>query len=188
LTDDAELMRRVREGDEVAFGALMAEWELPVKRVLGRIVQNSADADDLAQETFIRIWQNRERFLPGAAFRPWMFAIAVNLARNRLRWWRRRPLVELEDWEIGESSARTETALERKERAEAVRTAVGRLPLDQREVLVLFSYEGLSHAEIAASVGGTPKSIEAKLYRAREKLRSGLRHWVEDAGGEITDC
>jgi RNA polymerase sigma-70 factor (ECF subfamily) len=174
-------MCRVREGDEVAFGALMGRWELPVKRILARIVQNNADAEDLAQEAFLRVWQNRARFHAEAEFRPWLFAIAVNLARNRLRWWRRRPLVELDEWEIADPGEGSLTTLERKERAEAVRAAVAELPLDQREVLVLFSYEGLSHAEIATALGGTAKSVEAKLYRARDHLRSRLRKW---AGGD----
>jgi RNA polymerase sigma-70 factor (ECF subfamily) len=184
LSEDAELMRRVRDGDEAALGALMGRWELPVKRLLGRILQNSADADDLAQEAFVKVWQNRMRFDATAEFRPWVFAIAVNLARNRLRWWRRRPLVLLNDWDEagadpGDGSG---TALEKRERAAAVREAVGGLPLDQREALVLFSYEGLSHAEIAAAVGGTPKSVEAKLYRARAALKDSLRKWSRDSG------
>ncbi len=180
MSEDAELMRRVQGGDEAALGALMAQWELPTKRLLARILRNAADADDLAQEAFVRVWQNRARFHPGAEFRPWLFAIAVNLARNRLRWWRRRPQVELEEWEQAaiDSGLGARTALEQKEEAEAVRAAVGRLPLDQREALVLFSYEGLSHAEIAAAVGGTPKSVEAKLYRARMSLKAALRRWV----------
>ena len=177
MTDDSELMGRVREGDEVAFGALMGRWELPVKRILARIVQNSADAEDLAQEAFLRVWQNRARFHAEAEFRPWLFAIAVNLARNRLRWWRRRPIVELEKWEIADPGEGSQATLERKERAEAVRAAVAELPLDQREALVLFSYEGLSHAEIAAALGGTAKSVEAKLYRARERLSRLFRNY-----------
>ena len=79
-------MRRVQAGDEAALGALMERWELPVKGLIARIVLNSRDADELAQETFVRVWQQREKFRAGAEFRPWVFSIAVNLARNRLRW------------------------------------------------------------------------------------------------------
>jgi RNA polymerase sigma-70 factor (ECF subfamily) len=176
LSEDSEAMLRVSGGDEAAFGALMARWEMPVKRLLARILLNAADADDLAQETFVRVWLNRTHFRPGAEVRPWIFAIAVNLARNRLRWWRRRPQVALEDWEeaAADGADAGPAVLERSESAEAVRAAVSRLPLDQREALVLFTYEGLSHAEIAAAVGGTPKSVEAKLYRARAALKKTL--------------
>ena len=89
-------MGRVQSGDEAAFGRLLERWELPVKGLLGRLVLNAAEAEELAQDTFVRVWQQREKYRPGAEFRPWVFAIAVNLARQRLRWWRRRPVVSLE--------------------------------------------------------------------------------------------
>ncbi len=175
-------MRRVQSGDEAALGALMERWELPLKAFVGRIVLNASEAEELAQETFVRVWQQRERFRAGAEFRPWMFSIAVNLARNRLRWWRRRPNVELHEWSVAEEAgiggAKEESALECKERATAVRDTVAALPLELREALVLFEYEQLSHAEIAAIVGATAKAVETRIYRAREKLRMALRRWV----------
>ena len=182
MSEDAELMVRVQSGDEAALGALMECWELPVKSLVGRIVLNASEAEELAQETFVRVWQQRARFRAGAEFRPWIFSIAVNLARNRLRWWRRRPTVELHEWTAtgGEKSegARGENALERGERAAAVRAAVAALPVELREALVLFEYEQMSHAEIAATVGATAKAVETRIYRAREKLRGSLRRWV----------
>ena len=182
MSGDAELMGRVRAGDEAALGALMERWELPVKGLIGRIVLNASEAEELAQETFVRVWQQREKYRAGAAFRPWVFAIAVNLARNRLRWWRRRPTVELHEWSAtggeGSEGVREESALERKERATAVRDAIAALPLELREAIVLFEYEQLSHAEIAVTVGATAKAVETRIYRAREKLRTSLRRWV----------
>ena len=91
--EDRELMARVQAGDDAALGVLMKRWELPVKSLIARMVLNAGEAEELAQETFVRVWQQRARFRADAAFRPWVFAIAVNLARNRLRWWRRRPMV-----------------------------------------------------------------------------------------------
>lgn len=182
--EDAELMRRVQAGDEAAFGVLMQRWERPVKGVIARMVLNATEAAELAQETFVRVWQQRDKFRPGAEFRPWVFSIALNLSRNRLRWWKRRPAVELTEWsECGVAARagdeRTEGSsgaveLERAERAAAVRDAIAVLPLELREAIVLFEYEQLSHAEIAAVAGVTPKAIETRLYRAREKLRSSL--------------
>ena len=182
MSDDAELMRRVQGGDEAALGALMERWELPLKGFIGRIVLNAGEAEELAQETFVRVWQQREKFRAGAEFRPWLFAIAVNLARNRLRWWRRRPTVELHEWSStegeGSEGVREEGALEKKERAAAVRDAIAALPVELREAIVLFEYEQMSHAEIAATVGATPKAVETRIYRARDKLRTVLRRWV----------
>lgn len=177
-------MRRLQAGDEAALGRLMERWELPVKRVLARMVFNATEAADLAQETFVRVWQQRQRYRSEAEFRPWLFAIAVNLARNRLRWWRRRPEVELDEWnEIQSAPGARSTAhgaaqLERDERAAAVRDAVAALPLELREALVLFEYEEMSQAEIAAAVGATPKAVETRIHRAREKLRLALRRWA----------
>ncbi len=183
--DDRALMTRVQQGDEAAFGALMARWEIPTKAVIGRLVLNASEAEDLAQETFVRVWQQRDKFRSGAEFRPWLFAIAINLARNRLRWWRRRPSVALHDWSetedgavSGGTHARAEpagaVALERGERAAAVRDAIAALPHDLREAIVLFEYEHMSHAEIASAVGATPKAVETRIYRAKEKLRGAL--------------
>jgi RNA polymerase sigma-70 factor (ECF subfamily) len=172
-------MGRVRTGDEAAFGQLMERWELPVKRLLGRLVLNAAEAEELAQDTFVRAWQQRERFRAGAEFRPWVFAIAVNLARQRLRWWRRRPVVSLDAWteagrELAAGAPAAGAALERRERAEAVQQAVAELPADLREALILAEYEQLSHLEIAAATGGTAKAVESRLYRARAILRKRL--------------
>lgn len=184
---DRELMRRLQAGDQAALAGLMDRWELPVKRVIGRMIFNATEAGDLAQETFVRVWQQREKFKAGAEFRPWVFAIAVNLARNRLRWWRRRPEVALEEWSETPTAEgggrRTEpttgsAALEREERAVAVREAIAALPMDLREALVLFEYEEMSHAEIAEAVGATPKAVETRIARAREKLRGALKSWA----------
>lgn len=176
-------MARVQGGDEAALGLLMQRWERPVKSLIGRLGLPAGEAEDLAQETFVRVWQQRSKFRAGAAFRPWVFAIAINLARNRQRWWRRRPTVPLETWTEtptadGSHPAGGAEELERRECAEAVRAAVAALPLDLREALVLFEYQQLSHAEIAAAVNATPKAVEARIYRAREKLRGALRRWV----------
>ena len=179
--EDRALMGRVQGGDEAAFGVLMERWERPVKSVIGRIVLNASDAEELAQETMVRVWQQRGKFRDGAEVRPWVFSIAVNLARNRLRWWRRRPEVALEAWNEdgeGETGRGGEGALERKERAGAVREAIAALPVELREAIVLFEFEEMSQAEIAATVGTSVKAVEARVARAREKLRGALARWV----------
>lgn len=184
-SEDRALMARVCGGDERAFAALMERWELPVKSVIARLIFNASEAEELAQETFVRVWQQREKFRPDAVFRPWVFAIAVNLARNRLRWWRRRPSISLDEWSaVGEPGATdrppatASSSLETNERAAAVRDAIAALPAELREALVLFTYEQMSHAEIAAAVGATAKAVETRIYRAREKLRAALKRWA----------
>ena len=183
MSDDADLMRQVQDGDEAALGALMERWELPLKGLVGRIVLNASEAEELAQETFVRVWQQREKFRAGAEFRPWLFAIAVNLARNRLRWWRRRPAVSLQEWTEAEGQGGGPEGggsdpLERSERAAVVRDAIAALPVLLREAIVLFEYDQMSHAEIAVATGCTVKAVESRVARARKKLRAALRRWV----------
>ncbi|MBC7366867.1 MAG: sigma-70 family RNA polymerase sigma factor, partial [Undibacterium sp.] len=169
-----------------AMAALMTRWELPVKRLIARIVFNAGEAEELAQETMVRVWQQRGTFRDGAAARPWIFTIAANLARNRLRWWRRRPTISLQEWsEVNDEGRMTKGGetegaggLERAERAEAVREAVAALPVELREALILFEYEGLGQAEIAMVSGCSVKAVESRVARARAKLRTALAQWV----------
>jgi RNA polymerase sigma-70 factor (ECF subfamily) len=161
----------------------MQRWELSLKAFIGRIVLNTSEAEELAQETFVRVWQQRGRYRADAPFRPWIFAIAVNLARNRLRWWKLRPLIALEDWtevpsDSGTAAEGETRRLDRAERASAVRDAIARLPTDLREAIVLFEYEQMSYAEVAEAVGASSKAVENRIARAREKLRVALKSWV----------
>ncbi|MDD3179948.1 MAG: RNA polymerase sigma factor [Opitutaceae bacterium] len=179
---DEELMTRLRDGADEALAPLMMRWELPVKRFVFRLVGNTAEAEDLAQEVFARVYTKRHTYRPGAKFSSWLFSIAANQAKNRLRWWSRRPTLSLDAWldaggEVTDESAAGAppgAGIERHEQAAAVQAAVMDLPLDLRTTLVLFEYEGQSMAEIAAALGCTPKAVENRLYRARQALRRTL--------------
>ena len=185
-TSDEALMMRLCSGDDNALAPLMTRWEVPMKRYLARVVQNAHEAEELAQETFVRLYQHRERFREGGRFSPWLYAIAANLARNRLRWWRRRPTVSLEAWTAFGGEAADESSaghaasgvLEQRECAEAVRAAVAALPVELREALVLCEYEGLTQAGAAETLGVTPKAVEMRLFRARAGLRNRLQRWL----------
>lgn len=181
MSEDAELMQQVQAGDEAALGTLMERWELPVKGLLARFLHNQAEVEDLAQETFVRVWEQRTKFRAGAEFRPWVFAIAVNLARNRLRWWRRRPEVTLEAWSGAADEADGAAASEARERATAVRSAIDALPRVLREAVLLAEFEGVPQAEIADITGATVKAVESRLYRARAALRVALGRWWREA-------
>ena len=178
---DGDLMIRVQSDDEAALATLMENWELPVKGLLMRFLHNEHEASDLAQETFVRVWEQRSRFRSGAEFRPWLFSISVNLARNRLRWWKRRPEVTLEAWS-GEGASETGAqAAEMRERAKAVRDAIDELPRDLREAVVLSEFEGMSHIEIATATGTTAIAVESRLFRARAALRKPLAQWFGES-------
>jgi RNA polymerase sigma-70 factor, ECF subfamily len=181
-------MERLARGHDAALDELMERHATPVFHFLCRMLGNEDDARDLAQETFVRLYRARDRFKPNEKFTSWLYTIAANLARNHFRWRSRHPTVSLDaDPETGEPSlgdslpakdgTPEELALAR-ERAAAVREAVGQLPDDLREAIVLCEWEELSTADAAAILDTTPKAVESRLYRARQILRKRLARWL----------
>ena len=187
-TLDSADMQRLASGHDAALNDLMARHARPVFQFLCRMLGNEDDANDLAQETFVRVYQHRASFRPGARFTTWLYTIAANLARNHYRWLARHPNVSLDaesegsGQSIGEalpsSAPSPDGAALAAERAAAVRAAVEKLPADMREVIILCEWEDLSSAESAAILDTTPKAIDNRLYRARNLLRDRLKEWL----------
>lgn len=179
---DEELMAQLQAGNDAALAPLMQRWEVPLKRFIFRLVGSTAEAEDLAQEVFVRIYTKRSSYHAGAKFSTWCFSIAANQAKNRLRWWKRRPVLSLDAWmdSGGDAADHSATGAQasdkavRRERIATVQAAVAALPLDLRTALVLFEYEQQSMGEIAAALGCTSKAVENRLYRARQKLQQQL--------------
>lgn len=197
--DDAEdkrLMAALATGDGTALDTLMARWQKPVRHFVLRYVSNEHDAEDLIQEAFVRVYRHRTRYRPSSRFSTWLFTIALNLCRNHAEKAGRRPTVSLDAPPAGAADSEDDarTALQRhatteagpsdqalaSERAQAVRDAIKELPHDLRSAIVLFEYQHLSHAEIAEISGVTPKAVETRLYRARQRLRERLARWLVD--------
>jgi RNA polymerase sigma-70 factor, ECF subfamily len=181
-------MERLAAGHDAALNDLMERHATPVLHFLCRMVRNEDDANDLAQETFVRVFRARASFRAGEKFSTWLFTIAANLARNHFRWRSRHPNISLET-ETGESEQTLGSTLPGNgpapndqvlaaERAGAVRTAVAGLPEDSREAIVLCEWEELSVAAAAAILETTPKAVESRLYRARQILRERLKSWL----------
>jgi len=181
-------MQRLAGGHDAALNDLMARHARPVFHFLCRMLGNEDDANDLAQETFVRVYQHRARFKLDAKFTTWLYTIAANLARNHHRWVSRHPNVSLDaespadGQSIGDvlpsSSPSPDGAVVATERAAAVRAAVERLPAEMREVIILCEWDDRSAAEAAAILDTTPKAIDNRLYRARNLLRDRLRKWL----------
>lgn len=178
--NDEVHMLALQRGDELALNRLMERWQTPLRSFLYRRTLNEADALDLAQETFVRVYQHRERFRNGAKFSTWMFQIALNLARDHARRQRRRPTEPLANAPEQAHELTPKTQLAEAERAAVVRAAIANLPDDLREAVLLSEYEDLSHAEIAEIVNASPKAVETRLYRAREHLRKALRRFLNE--------
>ena len=184
--DDTQLMIRLQNGQETALNELMALWQTPLFRFICRYVGDRDEALDLAQETFVRVYQNRQSYRPSARFSSWLFTIASNLCRNHLRWGRRHPTVSLarED-DAGDGPADATDTLpspnrgpsdcaERNDTARWVKESIQSLPHDLKTVVLLFEYEELSYEEIAGVLQCSPKAVETRLYRARKILREKL--------------
>ena len=180
---DAADMARLIAGGDGALNDLMARHGERLFHYLIRVLQDEAEAADVAQETFARVYLNREKFRASNRFSTWAYTIATNLARDVLRRRSRRPQVSLESSSDDEMTLRdvlpsTDLApneqLELSERAAAVRRAIADLPEDLRVPLVLAEYEDQSHAEIAAVLDCSSKAVEMRIYRARQQLRSSL--------------
>jgi RNA polymerase sigma-70 factor (ECF subfamily) len=181
-------MERLMAGQDAALNALMERHATPVFRFLCRLVGNEDDANDLAQETFARVFRARASFRLDDKFSTWLYTIAANLARNHFRWRARHPNVSL-DTATDDPDQSLENILPAKdappsdqtlaaERAAAVRAEVSRLPEDLREATVLCEWEECSVAEAAAILETTPKAVESRLYRARKLLRERLQGWL----------
>ncbi|MBN8708043.1 MAG: hypothetical protein BGO12_01110 [Verrucomicrobia bacterium 61-8] len=185
VDSDIDAMLRLKDGDDLALNEIMDRWQRRVTAFLLRMVNEDAVAVDLAQETFVRVYQCSDRYRPSGTFSTWLFAIAANLARQHLRWQRRHPTESMDvdaDTPLSDRIASPEESPDllalREERAALVKRAVSELPHELREAIVLFEYENMSYVEIAAVVGGSPKAIETRLYRARNLLREKLRPWL----------
>jgi len=183
-------MERLIAGQDTALNDLMERHATPVFHFLCRMVGNEDDANDLAQETFVRVFKSCGSFRTSEKFSTWLFTIAANLARNHYRWRSRHPAISLETENAGteqtlgrtlpsDAPAPNEQALA-AERAAAIRAAVGKLPEDMREVIVLCEWEELSMAEAAKILETTPKAVESRLYRARQLLRERLKGWIRN--------
>ena len=181
-------MQRLAGGHDAALNDLMARHARPVFQFLCRMLGNEDDANDLAQETFVRVYHHRASFRPDAKFTTWLYTIAANLARNHHRWLARHPSISLDaesettGQSIGDVLPSTEPspagAAMAAERAAAVRAAVEQLPADLREVIILCEWQDLSAAEAAAILDTTPKAVDNRLYRARNLLRDRLKNWL----------
>ena len=149
-----------------------------------RSLQSEGDAVDVAQETFVRVYQNRAKFNPRQKFSIWLYAIASNLVRDRYRWRTRHPQVspDAENGETGndfgerlaDEKLTPSKSLHSDERAEAVRKAVADLPEELRTPLILAEYEDRSQSEIGEILGCSAKAVETRIYRARKQLRETL--------------
>lgn len=184
VREDAELVRLAARGDSAAWRTLTTVHSVPLYRYAWRIVGERDAAEDVVQETFLRLWRHADRWRPDAPVRAWLYRVAGNVARDMLR--SRRDVVELEaDKPDPAPSVVDQVVADR--RAAQVRALVDQLPERQRHALILCRWEGLSMAEAATVMDCTAEAVEALLSRGRRALRAGLEAMVLEGQAEVDE-
>jgi RNA polymerase sigma-70 factor (ECF subfamily) len=172
---DSEIVRQIQSGEATAFDELMRRYKHPVVNFVFRMLGNAQDADEIAQDVFVRVYQNLDTYRPETKFSTWLFALARNAAIDRLRWRARHPTESIESAPETSASSGTAEDVSAREIGEQIAAAVAKLPEDQRTAIVLAEYHGMSYAEIAAVMRCSEKSVESRLYRAKQTLRERLQ-------------
>lgn len=192
---DIRLMLRVRDDDATAFAELVELYHSRLVTVMRHLVGSPEEAEDLAQEVFLRVYRGRKKYHPKAKFSTWLFTIANHLALNVLRSRQRKPVVPLNLRDSGPLGPRPAEQLvlgrdqpphqrmQQQELAAVVQQALETLNERQRIAVVLNKFEDMNYAEIAEVMGLTTKAVKSLLSRARENLRLALRDYIYMDGG-----
>jgi RNA polymerase sigma-70 factor (ECF subfamily) len=186
--EDLELMMRVRGGDAEAFAALVERHQHRVIGTIARMLGSPEEAEDLAQQVFVRVWKSAPRWEPSAKFTTWLLTITRNLVFNETRRRSRARTVPLEEEsdrgprDYADTSVRSPAdSLAMDELEEAIDAAIQSLAEQPRMALVLRRYEEMSYEEIARVLGSTVPAVKSMLFRARAELRERLGGWLEES-------
>ena len=183
--EDVRLMELVSRGDSGAFEQLVERHQRLVVGTVGRMLGNTSDAEDIAQQVFVRVWKSAKRYVPRAKFTTWLLKITRNLVFNELRRRSRHPQVSLQaESEEEERPIRDEHAvapdasLLEHELQKAIDAAIANLPEAQRLAVILRRYEELSYEEIAETLDQSVSAVKSLLFRARTELRTSLQRYL----------
>jgi RNA polymerase sigma-70 factor (ECF subfamily) len=181
---DQQLVQRVQKGDKSAFDLLVLKYQHRVLKLVSRFVSDAAEAQDVAQEAFLKAYRALPSFLGDSAFYTWLYRIAINTAKNALVSNRRRPVdfdLDLQDPDQYDRHAKLkevdtpEGVLLTDEIREVVERAMQQLPEDLRTAIVLREIEGLSYEEIAEAMDCPVGTVRSRIFRAREAIDKKLQ-------------
>jgi RNA polymerase sigma-70 factor (ECF subfamily) len=185
---DQQLVERVQAGDKAAFDLLVRKYQHRVLKLVGRFVSDAAEAEDVAQEAFLKAYRALASFRGDSAFYTWLYRIAINTAKNALVSNRRRPVdfdLDLQDPEQYDRHARLkegdtpEGVLLTEEIRNVVERAMEQLPEDLRTAIILRELEGLSYEEIAEAMDCPVGTVRSRIFRAREAIDRKLKPFLD---------
>ncbi|MFN5666567.1 RNA polymerase sigma factor [Bradyrhizobium sp.] len=185
--EDKELLDRLAAGDEAAVRALVERHVDRAYAIALRIVGNAADAEDVVQDTMLKVWTHRGRWQHGRAkFSTWLYRVVSNRCIDL----RRKPRTENVDVvpEVADTQLDASTVIERNEIGNLLEVAMQRLPEQQRVAVILSYHENMSNGEIAEVMDTTVAAVESLLKRGRQQLREMLKRHERDLRGAFTDC
>jgi RNA polymerase sigma-70 factor, ECF subfamily len=186
---DAEVMLRVKAGDQSAFDFLVQKYRRPLVSFMYRMARNTAAAEDLAQEVFLRVYRSRQTYEASAKFTTWLYRIATNLAVNHARDTRKeRPevMVSLDEpdeetgttMDVADGTLSAEENLVRRERMLAIRSKVEALPERQKMAVIMHKYQQMDYKQIADVLKLSESATKSLLFRAYETLREQLKEFI----------
>jgi len=170
---DEKLMLKVAQGDIAAFEQLVNKYKKSVINIIYRYIGRQDDAEDLAQEAFLRVYETRNRYRPIAKFSTWLYRIVTNICLN----YKRKPEpVSLDEIALNptSNSPNPETLVETEERNTMIREAIDSLPKSQRLAVILQRFEHASYKEIADKMGTSVSAVESLIHRAKQILKKKL--------------
>ena len=184
LERDAELMLRVRDGDQASFGLLLERHRAPVIHFLYRMVQSQAVSEELAQEVFLRVYRSRASYEPTAKFTTWLFRIATHLALNWIRDKKVERSQESLDHSGGDGTPRqfadrektVEQRMVYQVKLQEIREAIETLPAKQKAAVYMHKYQEMEYSQIANCLSCSESAVKSLLFRAYESLRMRLAH------------
>ncbi len=176
---DEELVEACLAGEDSAFDVLLGRWEKRIRGAIHRLVGSDEEARDLCQEAFLKAYKNLRSFKQEARFSSWLYQIALNLCRDRMRRRRGKTMVSLDELEEGGAAMTVAgpTALDllqERDTSRLVARAIEALPDEQREIIILKEYQGLTFLEIAQVLDVPISTVKTRLYRGLDQLRSRL--------------
>ncbi len=177
---DAELMLKVKQGQTSCFNAIIDKYQKPIINFAYSLLRDRFEAEDTAQEVFLRVYAKAKAYRPKAKFSTYIFKVARNLCFNKLRRKKSHTLVPLEEGRLAAPDKTSPSRiLEKKELHSLIEEALAKLPARQRSAVILSKYEGLPYKEIAKIMGCSIRAVKMLIHRAKEALREELSSLLE---------